>query len=157
MIIGHEITHAFDDSGSLYDENGNYNVWWTDEELEEFKRLQKEIEDYYNNFEIESGYYVNGELTLSENTSDLGSLNCITQIIGDNPEELRQMYQSFAVCWAEISTKEAMINALKTDSHSPAKARVNAVLSNTDGFYQAFDIDSSDKMYVPKENRVGIW
>lgn len=157
MIIGHEITHAFDDHGSLYDENGNYNVWWTDEELEEFKRLQKEIETYYDNFEIESGYYVDGELTLSENTSDLGSLNCITQIIGDNPEQLKDMYIAFAICWAEISTKEALVNALKTDTHSPAKARVNAVLSSTDGFYQAFDIQSTDEMYVPKENRVGIW
>ena len=157
MVIGHEITHAFDSSGSLYDENGNYNVWWSEEEYEEFEKLQQSIIEYYSGFEIFPGHFVNGKLTLTENIADLGSIACMGQICGDDPKELQKMYENFANIWAVKQTEAMTLNLLNNDVHSPGKARVNAVLSSSDSFYIAYPIEEEDKMYVAPEDRVGIW
>ena len=158
MIIAHEISHAFDSSGSLFDENGNYHVWWTKEDRARFEKLADEVAAYYDRQEGFEGRMVNGKQTLDENIADLGSMACITAITGDDENALRLLFRQYATIWASKYTPEAMIKRLNTDVHSPAKVRVNAVLGATDAFYQAYpEIKEQDKMFVPPEQRVKIW
>lgn len=156
FVIAHEVSHAFDSSGALYDEYGNYNVWWTDEELAEYKRMSQSIVDYYNNYEM-IGVKVNGELTLMENIADLGAMTCITSIIGDDARALDEAFGQMTYNWASEDTASFMMYLLNTDTHSPNKVRVNAVLSSCDAFYEIYDIKETDGMYVAPEDRVGIW
>lgn len=156
FVIAHEISHAFDSSGALYDEYGNYNVWWTDEELEEYQRMSQSIVEYYNNYEM-IGVKVNGELTLMENIADLGAMTCITSIIGDDEKALDEAFGQMTYNWASEDTTSFMMYLLNTDTHSPNKVRVNAVLSSCDAFYKIYDIKETDGMYVAPEDRVGIW
>ncbi len=157
MVIGHEITHAFDAAGSLYDENGNYHVWWTAEEYQKFNDLKQRIVDYYDSYELTEGLYVNGTLTLSENIADLGGLACMCELCGNDQESLKVMFKSYADCWALKQTKDAMLHYLNSDVHAPGKIRVNAVLSSMDAFYDIYGIRPKDDMYVAPESRVGIW
>ncbi|MDE7323678.1 MAG: M13 family metallopeptidase [Lachnospiraceae bacterium] len=156
FVIAHEISHAFDSTGALYDEYGNYNVWWTEKELDEYKKMSQSIVDYYNNYEM-MGIKVNGELTLMENIADLGAMTCITSIIGDDAKALDEAFGQMTYNWASEDTASFMMYLLNTDTHSPNKVRVNAVLSSCDAFYKIYDIKESDGMYVAPENRVGIW
>lgn len=156
FVIAHEISHAFDSSGALYDENGNYDVWWTEEELAEYDRMSQSIVDYYSNYEI-MGMKVNGEQTLMENIADLGAMTCITSIIGDDPYALDDAFTQMTFNWAAEDTASFMMYMLNTDTHAPDKIRVNAVLSSCDAFYEVYDIKETDDMYVAPEDRVGIW
>ena len=156
FVIAHEISHAFDSNGALYDEYGNYNVWWTQEELAEYERLSQSIVDYYNEYEV-MGVNVDGELTLMENIADLGALTCVTSIIGDDEEALDDAFGQMTYNWASEDTTSFMMYLLNTDTHSPNKVRVNAVLSSCDAFYEVYDIEETDGMYVAPEDRVGIW
>jgi putative endopeptidase len=156
FIIAHEVSHAFDSSGALYDEYGNYNVWWTDDEMEKYSELSQSIVDYYNNYEM-MGININGELTLMENIADLGAMTCITSILGDDAKALDEAFGQMTYNWASEDTASYMMYLLNTDTHSPNKVRVNAVLSSCDAFYKIYDIKESDKMYVAPEDRVGIW
>lgn len=155
-MIAHEISHAFDSSGALYDENGNYDVWWTEEELAEYDRMSQSIVDYYSNYEM-MGMKVNGEQTLMENIADLGAMTCITSIIGDDPYALDDAFTQMTFNWAAEDTTSFMMYMLNTDTHAPDKIRVNAVLSSCDAFYEVYDIKETDGMYVAPEDRVGIW
>ncbi|WP_077611870.1 M13 family metallopeptidase [Clostridium sp. Marseille-P2415] len=158
MVIAHEVSHAFDSSGSLYDENGNYHVWWTDEDRAKFKKLADQVVAYYNGQEGYEGRRVNGAQTLNENIADLGSMNCITSIVGDDVDDLKLLFVQYATIWASKYTPESMIQRLNTDVHSPARVRVNAVLSATDAFYKAYpEIKEGDAMYTAQEKRVKIW
>ena len=158
MVIAHEVSHAFDSSGSQYDENGNYHVWWTDEDRAKFKKLASQVEGFIDCQEGYEGRDVKGAQTLYEIIADLGALESITSIAGDDKEALRHLFRQYATIWASKYTPEAMIKRLNTDVHSPAKVRVNAVLSATDGFYWAYpEIKETDGMYVPPEKRVKIW
>lgn len=123
MVIAHEISHAFDSSGAMYDEKGNYKMWWTEEDLENFRALAGKVADYYDGQEGFEGRFVNGEQTLGENIADLGSLSCVTSIVGDDTDGLRALFTRFATIWASKYTDEAMIRRLNTDVHSPAKVR----------------------------------
>ncbi len=156
FVIAHEVSHAFDSSGALYDEYGNYNVWWTDEELAEYKKMSQSIVDYYSNYEM-MGVRVNGDLTLMENIADLGAMTCITSIIGDDAKALDEAFGQMTYNWASEDTASFMMYLLNTDTHSPNKVRVNAVLSSCDAFYEIYDIKETDGMYVAPEDRVGIW
>ena len=157
-VIAHEISHAFDSSGSLYDEKGNFHVWWTNEDRARFKALADRVVAYYDGQEGYKGRMVNGAQTLNENIADLGSMACITSIVGDDVEGLRQVFKQYATIWAAKYTPETMIKRLNTDVHSPARVRVNAVLSSTDAFYKAYpEIKEGDAMYVAPEKRVKIW
>lgn len=158
MVIAHEISHAFDSSGSCYDENGNYNMWWTEEDLKKFQELTLRVTEYYNDQEAVKGRYVNGQQTLNENIADLGALACVTSIAGDDTEALDSLFRQYARIWASKYTEESMIHRLNTDVHSPAKVRVNAVLSSTEAFYKVYpDLKEGDGMYVAPEKRVKIW
>ena len=156
FVIAHEVSHAFDSSGALYDEYGNYNVWWTDDELAEYKTMSQSIVDYYSNYEM-MGVKVNGDLTLMENIADLGAMTCITSIIGDDAKALDEAFGQMTYNWASEDTASFMMYLLNTDTHSPNKVRVNAVLSSCDAFYEIYDIKETDGMYVAPEDRVGIW
>jgi putative endopeptidase len=156
FVIAHEVSHAFDSSGALYDEYGNYNVWWTDEELEKYDELSQTIVDYYNNYEM-MGIAVNGELTLMENIADLGAMTCISSILAGDEVALDEAFGQFAYNWASEDTASYMTYLLNTDTHSPNKVRVNASLSSCDAFYEIYDIEEGDKMYVAPDDRVGIW
>lgn len=157
-VIAHEVSHAFDSSGSLYDETGNYHVWWTSEDRAKFKALADGVVAYYDGQEGYKGRMVNGAQTLNENIADLGSMACITSILGDDAESLRLAFRQYATIWAAKYTPETMIKRLNTDVHSPARVRVNAVLGATDAFYKAYpEIKEGDAMYVAPQKRVKIW
>ena len=155
-VIAHEISHAFDSNGALYDEYGNYNVWWTQEELQRYKELSQSIVDYYENYEV-AGMKVDGSLTLSENIADLGAMICITSILESDGEGLAEAFSQLAYIWASEETVAYQMYLLSNDTHAPNKVRVNAVLSSCDAFYETYDIEDGDGMYVAPEDRVGIW
>lgn len=158
MVIAHEISHAFDSSGAQYDENGNYHMWWTDEDLAKFEKLTRAVVSYYNEQEVLEGKHVNGSQTLNENIADLGALACVTSVAGDDTAALDRLFRQYARIWASKYTPESMIHRLNTDVHSPAQVRVNAVLSSTDAFYLVYpDLKEGDGMYVEPEKRVKIW
>lgn len=155
-VIAHEITHAFDSNGALYDEYGNYSVWWTQEELQKYKELSQSIVDYYGNYEV-AGMKVDGSLTLSENIADLGAMTCITSILSGDKDGLAQFFSQLAYIWASEETIAYQMYLLSNDTHAPNKVRVNAVLSSNDAFYEVYDIEETDGMYVAPEYRVGVW
>lgn len=156
-VIAHEISHAFDKSGSLYDEQGNYQVWWTETEYQKYDQLSQEIIDYYGNYTISTGEAVNGTLTLSENIADLGAITTVTAVAQKQGESLTDVYSSWATIWAKLATPELEKNYLLTDVHAPSAVRTNAVLSSIDAFYDSYGIKEGDKMYVAPADRVGIW
>lgn len=156
-IIAHEITHAFDNNGALFDEKGNLNNWWTEEDYKEFERLQQQVINYYNQYKI-NGKSVNGKKTVSENIADLGSISCVVDIARSKnakDEELKEMFEAYANIWASKSTEEYAKLLLIMDTHSPDKVRVNAVLSSVEEFYRVYNILEGDQMY--KIERIKVW
>ncbi len=159
MVIGHEISHAFDLDGSKYDENGKVKNWWTDEDKENYNKLTKKIEEYYNNYEF-MGFKVDGKKTLSENIADLAAMKAMISIAeskGATKDDYKKLFEAYADLWVMKANKEYAELLSVSDNHSPNKVRVNAVLSSMDKFYEVYDIKEGDKMYVAKENRVGLW
>lgn len=156
-VIAHETTHAFDDNGSHYDENGNLRNWWTDADREKFNQKTKDFIKYFGNYEPIPGHKVDGELTLGENIADLGAVNTITSMLGDDKEALKEMYKSYANLWASKASDDEIKDQLQSDEHSPNKIRVNAMLSSVDKFYEVFNIKPGDKMYVKPEDRVKMY
>ena len=158
-VIAHEISHAFDNNGSKYDENGKFNDWWTAEDRANYENLKKKIEDYYSKYEVQ-GFKVNGHKTVGENIADLAGVKSIITIMekkGATKEDFKKFFEGYADLWAEKSTKEGIENQIISDEHAPDIIRVNGVLSSMDKFYEVYDIKEGDKMYVPKEERVGLW
>lgn len=156
MIIGHELTHAFDNTGSQFDEHGNVRNWWTDEDREKFLALAEKVVEYYDALEL-NGIPVNGTQTLSENIADLGSLSCLTEIAENEGYDLKELYTAYAGLWAKKMRAEALAADMAVNLHAQPKIRANAVLSATDGFYEAFGIKEGDGMYVAPEERPKIW
>ena len=156
-VIGHEITHAFDDNGSQYDEKGNLRKWWTDKDYTAFSERTKKAVEYFGNYEVLPGFKVDGELTLGENIADLGSISTIASILGDDINALKEMFRNYSISWRGKYPEETLKELIETDEHSPSKIRVNAVLSSTDAFYKAYDVKPEDKMYVAPEKRVKIY
>lgn len=168
-VIGHEISHGFDDSGSRFDAEGNLNNWWTDKDLEQFETLGGKLADQYSAIEVLDSVYINGKYTLGENIGDLGGVNAAYdglqlhlqehgnpgEIDGFTPEQ--RFFLSWATVWRTKMREEALRNRIKTDPHSPGQYRAFVPLQNIDAFYEAFDITEGDPMYVKPENRVKIW
>lgn len=143
MILAHEITHGFDGNGSQFDLNGNLHLWWQEEDFEAFSKLQKKVIDYYSQYEVLKGKYINGEKTVNENIADLGALSCIVGIArekGASNQEIRQMFTSFAEMWVSQESDAYMELVLLQDVHAPNKYRVNAVLSSMDDFYEVYGV-----------------
>lgn len=158
MVIGHEISHAFDNNGSAYDEHGNANNWWTDEDFEKFKDKNQKLIEFYNAIEIIPGVLNDGQLTLSENVADLGGMAASLQVVSQmsNPD-YKAYFESNAEMWKSTTTKEFAAVLSKNDVHSANKIRVNRTIVNFQQFYDTYGIKAGDGMYVAPEDRVSIW
>lgn len=158
VIIGHELTHAFDNTGAQFDESGKLKDWWSASDYKEFTSRSKKVIDYYSNLKTNEGKSIDGFLTVGENISDLGGIACVLDIAKkiENPN-LKELFENYATIWREISTKELREYLLNNDPHAPKKIRVNAVLSQFEEFYKTYNIKEGDKMYVNPQDRVGIW
>ncbi len=159
FVIGHEMSHAFDDTGSKFDENGKVKDWWTEEDKTNYEKLTKKIEDYYANYEY-MGFKVDGKKTLGENIADLASMKAMISIAeskGATNDDFKKMFEAYAELWVEKTNEETIRQLSLIDTHAFNKTRVNAVLSSMDKFYEVYDIKEGDKMFVPKDRRVGLW
>ncbi len=167
-VIGHEISHGFDDSGSQFDGDGNLSNWWTDEDRAAFEERTKVLVEQFNGFSPIEGMNVNGELTLGENIGDLsgvamayrayiGSLNGEEAAVIDGFTGPQRFFIGYAMSRKGKYQDEALINRLASDSHSPLEFRVNGPYPNIDAFHEAFGTQEGDGMWLPPEDRVRIW
>jgi len=167
-VIGHEISHAFDDYGSKYDGDGNLHDWWTPEDAKKFKALGELLVKQYDKYEPLPGHFINGKLTLGENMADLNgvtisykayqlSLQGRTPFVLENFTGEERFFIGWAQIWRNKMRKEELLKRLIVDPHSPAKYRVIGVLTNRNSFYDAFNVTAKDLMYTPKEDRITIW
>ncbi|MGZ0015481.1 M13 family metallopeptidase [Yeosuana sp. AK3] len=159
-VIGHEISHCFDDSGSRYDKNGNLNNWWTEEDLKQFEALGKDLANQYSAIEVLPETFINGAFTLGENIGDLGGVNAAydalqlsfkengrtENIDGFTPEQ--RFFMSWATVWRTKAREDALKNQIKTDPHSPGMNRAVQPLLNIAPFYDAFNIKDTDNLYL---------
>ena len=168
VVIGHEMTHGFDDQGRLFDKNGDMKSWWTEEDDKAFSERAAKLAAQFDKVEILPGLMANGSLSLGENIADQGGLRvaytAFQNSIGDKrPEPIdgfeaeQRFYIGYAHLWAGNITEEEMAHRTKSDVHSLSVNRVNATLRNIDTFYDAFGIKEGDAMYLPEEERVVIW
>jgi len=157
-IIGHEISHAFDNTGAQYDSNGNVNNWWSEKDYEQFTAKAQKIEEFYGQIDALPGEKINGYRTVGENIADIGGVSCLLDILGtmDKPD-YKAFFQSYATTWRQITTKEYAEYVLNLDVHSPNKFRVNGVLPQFQKFYDTYGITEKDGMYVKPTDRIGIW
>ena len=167
-IIGHEISHAFDDQGSQYDEVGNLRNWWTDQDRKAFGARSKKLVAEYAAFEPVHGYHLNGELTLGENIADNSGLAVAFKAyqislggqaapVLDGYTGEQRFYMGFARGWCEKDRDNFLIQLIKSDPHSPAVDRVLGSVVNQPAFYQAFAVKQGDRMYLPADRRVIMW
>jgi len=167
-VIGHEISHAFDDQGSQYDEKGNLRDWWTAEDHKKFAAKTAALVKQYNAFSPLPGYFVNGELTLGENIADNSglaialkayklSLNGKPSSVIDGYTGEQRLYIGWAQVWQMKMRDASTLVQIKTNPHSPAEFRGNGTLRNQPEFYRAFDVKPGDKMYLAPQDRVIIW
>jgi putative endopeptidase len=167
-VIGHEISHGFDDQGAQYDGNGNLHNWWTDEDHKRFEAKTKALVAEYSSFEPIPGYHVNGELTLGENIADNSGLAIAYKaykisLAGKGAPKVdgltgdERFYLGFAQEWREKVRDNFAVELIKTDPHSPGVDRVLGTLVNQQGFYATFNVKPGDKMFVAPEKRVVIW
>ncbi len=168
-VIGHEISHAFDDQGAQFDSDGNLINWWTPEDLEEFTKRGDALAEQYSNIEVMDSLYINGKFTLGENIGDLGGvlgaydgLQLLFEEIG-RPDDIdgftaeQRFFMSWATVWRTLTRDDALETQIKTDPHSPGIYRAIQPLKNIDAFYEAFGIKEGDKMFLAPEKRVRIW
>jgi predicted metalloendopeptidase len=167
-VIGHEISHGFDDQGSQYDGDGNLRNWWTPQDGKKYKQRTNILVKQYGSFEALPGYKVNGELTLGENIGDNSgmaiaykayklSLKGQKAPVIDGFSGDQRFYMGWAQVWRVKYRDAALIGRLKADPHSPGMFRANGTLRNQPGFYSAFDLTPGDKMYLPPKERAIIW
>lgn len=167
-VIGHEMTHGFDDQGRQYDAQGNLKEWWTKADGDKFKTKADKVAKFYSAFSLFDNQHVNGNLTLGENLADMGGLNIAydafkltkqgkgeEKIDGFTPDQ--RFFLSFAQVWRIKNREEAMRVRLKTDPHSPEMFRVNGPVYNMEAFYKAFNIPATAKMYIAPADRLGVW
>jgi putative endopeptidase len=168
MVIGHELTHGFDDEGRQFDANGNLNNWWTKTDEENFKKQSKKFVDLYNSYIPVDDVHVNGELTLGENIADLGGMiitytaykKATANKKDENIDGLsadKRFFINFAQIWRTHYRQDALLQRLYTDPHSPPKYRVLGVLSNFPEFYTTFGVTEKSKMYIPDSLRCTMW
>ncbi|MBP3778645.1 MAG: M13 family metallopeptidase [Prevotella sp.] len=167
-VIGHEMSHGFDDQGSQFDKTGNQNNWWTEADKKNFEQRTKVLEDAFGKFEAVPGKFINGKLTLGENIGDNGGLNIafrafqnamkehpLQEADGFTPEQ--RFFLSWGRVWACNARPEYTEYIITVDPHSPNKARVNAALPHINAWYDAFGIKKGDKLFIPKKQRAQIW
>ncbi len=167
-VIGHELTHGFDDEGRQYAADGNLKDWWTSDDAKKFTERADLVVKQYNAFTVSDSLHVNGQLTLGENLADLGGLNIAYTAFKKTPEGQsdkkidgftpdQRFFLSWAQVWRSNILPEFSAQLIMTDPHSPGIARCNAPVSNIDAWYKAFDVKPGDKMYKPENERIKIW
>ncbi|WDQ18034.1 M13 family metallopeptidase [Rhodopirellula sp. P2] len=167
-VIGHELSHGFDDKGSKYDGDGNLVNWWTPKDREEFEKRASGLVDQYNEFQPFEDMNVNGELTLGENIGDLGGLSVAYEAyrlslegqpakVIDNLTGDQRFFLGWAQIWRRLYREPELRKRLITDPHSPSEYRVNGIVRNMDAWYEAFRIDETDPLYIAPEERIRIW
>lgn len=168
-VIGHEISHSFDDSGARFDGDGNLKNWWTEEDSKSFAKVGKQLVDQFSTITAIDSMKLNGEFTLGENIGDLGGVQAAyeglqifyekngrpTEIDGFTAEQ--RFFMSWGTIWRTKMRDEALKNRIMTDTHAPGMYRAYMPLKNVDAFYKAFDVKEGDKMYLKPEERVRIW
>ncbi len=169
VVIGHEMTHGYDDSGRKFDSEGNLNDWWTKQDAEEFDKKAQVVVDQFNEFTVLDSFHVNGKLTLGENLADYGGLiisyNALMKTFDDKekPDEIdgftpeQRFFLSYAKVWRNNIRDKLAQRLIKEDPHSPGKYRVNGGVANIEAWYEAFDVQPKNEMYIKKENRLSIW
>ena len=167
-VIGHEIGHAFDDQGRLYDATGTLKDWWTKADDDAFTKRSTGLVAQYNAFEVLPGLNVNGQLTLGENIGDIGGLGVAYQAyrrslggkeapVVDGLTGDQRFFLSFAQSWRGKRRDEVLRAQILSDPHAPQLNRVNGSVRNVDAWYTAFNIQPGDTLYLPPEQRVKIW
>ena len=155
-IIGHEISHAFDSRGVLYDSHGNYSPnAMSESDVKAFEEMQQMAIEYYDSFTV-LGSHVDGKLTLAENFADISGIQCVLAIAGDL-ESQKIALESYAGVWSALTSDTYAKELLETDPHSPSNIRVNAVVACFDVFYEIYDVKEGDPMYVDPDKRVRRW
>jgi putative endopeptidase len=168
MVIGHEMTHAFDDQGAQFDKDGNVKSWWTKEDYEKFRAKTKRVIDLYSSFTVLDTVHIKGALTVGENAADNGGIRIAydafkmtpeghdsTKIDGFTPDQ--RFFLSIARIW-RVKTRDAFMRMyVNTNPHSPAMWRVNGPLMSSPAFYKAFNVQPGDKIYLPEDQRIKIW
>jgi putative endopeptidase len=168
VVIGHEMTHGFDDQGAKYDTNGNMFDWWSPDDATRFVERTKVLVDHFNQIKVLGDVHANGAFTLGENIADNGGLQVSLQAFGKTQQArekipvegftpLQRFFLSYARVWAGNIRDAEVLRLTKLDPHSLAKWRVNGTLPHIDAWYEAFGIGSETPLYVPKEKRVSIW
>ena len=168
VVIGHEMTHGFDDQGSKYDKDGNLSQWWTEEDTKRFNERIQVMRDYHDSIEVLPGLHSNGSLTLGENMADHGGLMVSYQAFvnataqaplsdKDGFTPAQRFFLAYANVWGQNIRDEEIRKRVKSDPHSLGKWRVNGQMPHMDAWYEAFGITEQDPMFVPKEKRVTIW
>ena len=168
MVIGHELTHTFDDQGAQYDKEGNLKNWWTNDDYKKFKSRIQQVIDLYSTFTVLDNLHVNGAMTVGENTADIAGMAVAydafkmtpqgqgsTKIDGFTPDQ--RFFLSFAKIWKVKMKDEFLRLWINSNPHSPPVWRVNGSLMNTTPFYEAFDVKPGDKMFLEKKDRITIW
>ena len=168
-VIGHEISHAFDDSGARFDAEGNLKNWWTDQDLAAFTERGNALAEQYDNIEVLDSVFINGKFTLGENIGDLGGVlgayDGLQLHFAENgkPEPIdgftaeQRFFMSWTTVWRTKIRDDALRTQIKTDPHSPGDVRAIQPLLNVQAFYDAFEIKEGDQMYLAPEKRVSIW
>jgi putative endopeptidase len=172
-VIGHELTHGFDDQGALFDLNGNMANWWTKEDKERFDAQTARLADHFDTYEVLPGLHINGKLTLGENIADLGGIVIAYDALmlaraeaSGAPEEnkptdglssVERFFASYAITERGSIREEALRLQVQTDPHSPSVCRVNGPLSEMAEFYDAFGVKEGDKLWRKPDDRVKIW
>jgi len=168
VVIGHEMTHGFDDQGRQYDKDGNLNDWWTEGDAKRFTDKIAKLETQYDNYKILDSLHVDGKLTIGENIADLGGLNISYNALlmsynGNFPKDIdgfdytQRFFLGYSSVWRQNIRDEEMIKRLKEDVHSPGEARVNIPPFNMDVFVKAFNINENDRLFIPEKDRAFIW
>ncbi|HVN26613.1 MAG TPA: M13 family metallopeptidase [Candidatus Paceibacterota bacterium] len=169
-VIGHELTHGFDDKGSLFDGKGNLLHWWTPQDRERFEKKAAMLAEQFDRYEPLPGLHVNGKLTLGENIADLGGLliayDGLMLALRDNPAAnvaidgltpVQRFFINYAITERSSVREESLRSQIQTDPHSPSEYRVNGPLSNMTAFYESFDCKKGDALWRDPEDRVNIW
>ncbi len=169
VVIGHEMTHGFDDQGRLYDKEGNLNTWWTEDDSKKFKERTQVLVDQFNSFVVLDSVHANGAYTLGENIADLGGINVSFTAFRktDQGKDLQnkidgftaaqRFFLSYAHIWAQNIRDAEILRRTQIDVHSLGRFRVNGPLPNVEAWYKAFDVKPEDKMYIPPKDRAIIW
>lgn len=168
MVIGHELTHTFDDQGAQYDKDGNVKNWWTDEDYKKFKARTQQVIDQYSTFTVLDSLHIKGAMTVGENTADVSGVAVAydafkmtpegqdtTKIGGFTPDQ--RFFISVAKIWRVKMKDEFLRYWINNNPHSPPMWRVNGPLMNTPAFYKAFNVQPGDKMYLPVKDRISVW